>query len=288
VIDLATNAVDGTIATPALPVGIAIHPGGTKAYVACLKGREVAVIGTVSRSLLRTIRVGRKPIGVAFDAAGARAYVTNSGDDTVTVLDAAADTAIAKRPVGDFPIGVAVAGDGTVWVAGSGDDSLDVLGEGGSGVDIAVPDTPVAIGDFIGTPPDDCPAAPLPCDDANPFTGDACRPDAGCVRDEITGFAAVRVGTDTLAAIVEGGDPADPLIAQLRDRLGALQSAVEAAGTGSDRGALKVVRKSLQPILKELEAARRKGTLGQDGARLLDVARETKRQIRSLAKGGRT
>ena len=155
-------------------------------------------------------------------------------------------------------------------------------------VDIAVPDTPVAIGDFIGTPPDDCPAAPLPCDDANPFTGDACRPDAGCVRDEITGFAAVRVGTDTLAAIVEGGDPADPLIAQLRDRLGALQSAVEAAGTGSDRGALKVVRKSLQPILKELEAARRKGTLGQDGARLLDVARETKRQIRSLAKGGRT
>jgi hypothetical protein len=88
--------------------------------------------------------------------------------------------------------------------------------------------------------------------------------------------------------MVEQGDPADPLVARLRDRLAALESAVEAAGTGGDRGALKLVRKSLQPILKELEAARRKGTLGTDGARLLDVARETKRQIRGLAKGGRT
>jgi YVTN family beta-propeller protein len=287
VVDLATNTVDATVATPALPVGIAIHPGGTKAYVACLKGREIAVIGTVSRSLLRTIRVGRKPIGVAFDDAGTRAYVTNSGDDTVTVLDAGTDTAIAKRPVGEFPIGVAVAGDGTVWVAGSEDDSLDVLGESDA-TSVAVPDTPVAIGDFIGTPPSDCPAAPLPCDDANPFTGDACRPDAGCVRDEITGFAAVKVGTDTIAALVEQADPADPLVARLRDRLGALQSAVEAAGTGGDRAAVKLVRKSLQPILKELEAARKRGTLGQDGARLLDVARETKRQIKSLGKGGRT
>jgi YVTN family beta-propeller protein/cysteine-rich repeat protein len=288
-IDLATHAVVATVATPALPVGIAIHPAGTKAYVACLQGREVAVVGTVSHTLLRTIRVGRKPIGVAFDGAGARAYVTNSGDDTVTVLDAAADRAIAKRPVGKFPIGVAVAGDGTVWVAGSKADEVGVLGTAETRDAVAVPDTPVAIGTFIGTPPDDCPAAPLPCDDANPYTGDACQPGAGCVQADITGVAAVRVGADAITALVEAAGADDPLGAELRADLPGLTSALEAAGTGGDRTALRLVRRSLKPILVTLERARRQRVLGTTGARLLDIAREARRQLRRLARtGGRS
>jgi YVTN family beta-propeller protein len=283
-IDLATNTVVATIATPALPVGIAIHPAGTKAYVACLKGREVAVIGTVSHTLLRTIRVGRRPVGVAFDGPGARAYVTNSGDDTVTVLDAAADRAIEKRTVGRFPIGVDVATDGTVWIAGSEADALDVL-DGETGGEVPVPDAPVAIGSFIGTPPDDCPAAPLPCDDANPYTGDACRPDAGCVQAEITGLAAVEVGVRAIATLVQATGPDDALAARIRDDLPALESALEAAGTG-DRAALRLVRRTLKPILAAVERAKRQSKLGQSGARLLDIGREAKRQLQQLARAG--
>ena len=281
-IDLATNTVTATVATPALPVGIAIHPGGTKAYVACFKGREVAVIGTVSHTLLRTIRVGRRPVGVAFDGPGERAYVTNSGDATVTVLDVAADRAIAKRPVGKFPIGVAVAADGTVWVAGSRADELDALGAGETSEAVPVPDTPVAIGSFIGTPPDDCPSAPLPCDDANPYTGDACQPNAGCVQDEITGLAAVEVGVRAIAALAQGDDP---LASRIRADLPALEGALDAAGTG-DRAALRLVRRTLKPILITLERAKRQRALGGMGTRLLDIAREARRQLQRLARAG--
>jgi YVTN family beta-propeller protein len=256
-------------------------------YVACLKGRDVAVIGTVSNTLLRTIRVGRRPIGVAFDAGGTRAYVTNSGDDTVTVLDATADRAIAKVSVGHFPLGVAVSPDGTVWVADSRTDELAVFGADGVGdvISVGVPRTPVAIGSFIGVPPDGCPAAPLPCDDANPYTGDACQPGVGCAQTSIPGVTGVRVGVSAIGDIVDA-NPDDPIAGVIQPMLPALESAVAAAGTGGDRAALRVVRRSLKPVLAALERARRQGTLGTSGARLLDIARQARRELARLARAG--
>ena len=285
-IDVATQATLATVATPDLPVGLALAPDGSKLYVACLGARQVAVIGTVSHTLLRTIRVGRQPIGVAFDATGARAYVTNSADDTVTVIDAVADRAIAKTPVGKFPLGIAVSGDGVVWVADAHTDDLAVLGSDGTVAQrVGVAHTPVAMGNFIGTPPDGCPAAPLVCDDANPYTGDACNPGVGCARTPIPGIQGVRAGVSAIGAIVEAS-PGDPLLNDVRGSLPALEGAVAAAQTGGDRATLRLVRRSLKPILRTLEAARRKGTLGTAGAQLLDIAREAQRQLKRLARQG--
>jgi YVTN family beta-propeller protein len=285
VIDAATNVVVGTVPTPPLPVGIAVHPAGTKVYVACLKDRQLAVVGTVSDSVLRIVQVGRRPIGVAFEPGGARAYVTNSADATVTVLDADADRVVAKVDVGKFPIGVAVAAGGGVWVADSRDGTMSVVGTGGTAASVPIADTPVAIGDFIGTPPDGCPRAPLPCDDANPFTGDACHAGVGCTQTAIPGPSGLHAGVAGIQTILaDPGTADDPVVADVRSALPALESAVAAAETGGDRSALRLVRRTLKPILKTLERAKRHGTLGAAGARLLDIAREARRDLKRVAK----
>jgi YVTN family beta-propeller protein len=285
VIDASTNAVVATVATPAQPVGIAIAPDGTKAYVACLRARDVAVVGTVSHSLLGTIRVGRQPVGVAFATTAERAYVTNSADDTVTVLDTATDRAIAKVPVGNFPLGIAVTDDGTVFVADGRTDDVAILDETGASTgSVQVPDTPVAIGQFIGTPPGDCPTDAPVCDDANPFTGDVCIPGTGCATTPIDGLAGVRSGLAAMKAIIEDAGPNDPIAAEVAGELGALESSLSAAESGITRDTIRLVRRSLKPIAKTLESARRHHALGTTGARLLDIVREARMQLKRLGR----
>jgi YVTN family beta-propeller protein len=288
VIDVATGTVTASIATPELPVGVAVHPSGTKVYVVALRARAVAVIGTVSHTLLGTIRVGRRPVGVAFDPTGAHAYVTNSGDDTLTIVDAVTDRAIDKVSVGESPIGVDVSATGSIWVAGSGDEGMTIVGaDGGASTPLGVPGTPVASGDFIGIPLGRCPTPGLACDDANPYTGDACTTGVGCSRTVITGVDAVRTGIDAVSTIVD--DPAsegDPLVAQIRATLPALEAAIAGVQTGNGGAALKPVRRALAPILRTLERARRRGTLGDAGGRLLDIAREARRKLKRLAHAG--
>jgi YVTN family beta-propeller protein len=285
-IDVPTGHVVATVPTPALPVGVAVHPAGTKVYVTCLKDRQVAVLGTVSDTVLGVMRVGRRPVGIAFDHTGTRAYVTNSSDDTLTVVDAAADRVLTKTGVGHFPLGVAVTGEGAVWIANSRDDAMSVVGPGGTTASVPIADTPVAIGDFIGTPPDDCPTAPLPCDDANPFTGDACQAGLGCQQQPTSGVLGLHAGVDAIGEIV-GDASGDPLLALLAGELPALQSALSAAETGGDRGTLRLVRRTLKPLLQTLERAKRHGALGATGARLLDIVRGTRAQLKQLAHHGR-
>lgn len=282
VVDLSTNDVVATIKTPKLPVGVAVNSQGTKVYVPCFKGRSLAVLGTVSNSLVATIDVGRRPIGVAFDAAGARAYVTDSRKDTVVVIDAASDLPIDEVSAGRYPIGVDVADDGSVWVAGSRGDVLTVLGTQAATVPVA--GRPVAVGRFIGTPADDCPAVPLPCDDGSPYTTDSCEAGFGCRRAAVSGAPALRAGVDAMAAIVAEG-AGDPLAGAVGADLPALESALAALEAGQP-DALRTVGRALKPILKTLERARRKQALGPHGARLLDLAREAKRQVKALARGG--
>src|SRR5262249_27040048 len=152
----------------------------------------------------------------------------------------------------------------------SRDDAMSVVGTGGTTATVPIADTPVAIGEFIGTPPDDCPTAPLPCDDANPFTGDACQAGVGCQQQPTTGVLGLHAGVDAIGQII-GDANGDPLLEQLAGELPALQSALSAAETGGDRASLRLVRRTLKPLLQTLERAKRHHTLGPTGARLLDV-----------------
>ena len=77
VIDTATNTVTATITVGAGPVGVAVSPDGTRAYVTNLGDDTVSVIDTATNTVTATIPVGDDPVGVAVSPDGTRAYVTN-------------------------------------------------------------------------------------------------------------------------------------------------------------------------------------------------------------------
>jgi hypothetical protein len=93
----------------------------------------------------------------------------------------------------------------------------------------------------------------------------------------------VRIGVSAIDDLV-ATSPDDPIAAEIRPMLPALESAVAAAETGGDRATLRLVRRSLKPVLAALERARRRGTLGTSGARLLDIARQAWRELRHLGR----
>jgi YVTN family beta-propeller protein len=114
VIDVATNAVVGSVTVGTEPADVAIVPDGTRAYVANMGGESVSVIDTATNAVAATIPVGSKPRGVAISPDGTRAYVANSGDNTVSVIDTATNAVVGGPiEVGEEPDGVAISPDGT-------------------------------------------------------------------------------------------------------------------------------------------------------------------------------
>jgi YVTN family beta-propeller protein len=69
VIDIATNAVIATIPVGAGPIGIAITPDGTRAYVTNEDSNTVSVIDTATNTVVATITVGVHPVAVAITPA---------------------------------------------------------------------------------------------------------------------------------------------------------------------------------------------------------------------------
>lgn len=121
VIDTATNTLLSTITIPSvpvapqfsqapLPIGIAITPDGTKAYVADLYGNTISVVNTTTDTVVVTIPAGGYPIGVAISPDGTRAYATNIFVQfcTVSVIDTATNTVVTTIPVGVNPFAVAI------------------------------------------------------------------------------------------------------------------------------------------------------------------------------------
>jgi YVTN family beta-propeller protein len=65
VIDTASNTVAATISSVATPVGVAITPDGTRAYVTNVLSNSVSVIDTGTNTVVATVPVGIEPVGVA-------------------------------------------------------------------------------------------------------------------------------------------------------------------------------------------------------------------------------
>src|SRR5262249_2472268 len=61
VIDTATNKVTATIAVDNGPVGVAVHPAGTRVYVVNSGSDTVSVIDTATNTVTATIPVGLNP-----------------------------------------------------------------------------------------------------------------------------------------------------------------------------------------------------------------------------------
>ena len=110
---------------------------------------SISVLDTAQGVELRRVTLPGGPLGIGLDLTGARAYVSTALANSVVVLDTASGTPTATLPVGGQPIG---------------------------------------FGAFLGTPNGACPAAAVDCDDADPFTLDACTTRGGCRHDPLVGM----------------------------------------------------------------------------------------------------
>jgi YVTN family beta-propeller protein len=276
VVDPASQRTQTRIDVDQQPFQVAVHPNGDKVYVTNYVGDVVSVIGTASHTVVARIPVGHRPAGVAFTRDGARAIVVNSGSDTVSLIDVATDRVVATLPVGDGPLGAA-AGVTDLWVTRTRANVVESLAEADGSVvgSASVGSEPVSLGQFIGTPPDDCPAQPLECDDHDPFTDDACDATTGCRHADLTGVAAAAAGAAELETLAEALGTPDHSARRLGVAISLLGRAVQDAETSSDPAARAAVARRLTRIIRLLE---RQG--GGHTSRLLDVARAARRRLR--------
>ncbi|MGB3439128.1 MAG: beta-propeller fold lactonase family protein [Actinophytocola sp.] len=113
VIDTPSGSVVATLAFTAIGslAGIAVHPDGSRFYVA--KGSALLVVDTATHAVVATVPLGQgeATIGVAVNPAGTRVYVcTNS---SVKVVDTSTNTVATTITVGGFNRSVAFSPDGS-------------------------------------------------------------------------------------------------------------------------------------------------------------------------------
>jgi YVTN family beta-propeller protein len=121
VVDTTTKTLrlDDTVqlAVDRLPIGIAVTPNGTRAYVSSqTPGNstlgKVIVIDAATNQVASEIEVGFSPVGILVSPDGRYVYVTNSDQDTVSVIATGTDSVFCTFAVGDFPQGLAVSRSG--------------------------------------------------------------------------------------------------------------------------------------------------------------------------------
>jgi YVTN family beta-propeller protein len=119
VINTVTNTIVSTLDLHkiATPGGVAVNPGGTRAYITVDDG-TVAVIDTSTNTVIDTVRVGGRPTAVALNPAGTRVYVGDGDHDSVHVINTSTNAVIATVYLMETPVGIAVNPAGTrVYVA---------------------------------------------------------------------------------------------------------------------------------------------------------------------------
>ncbi|MCC7127819.1 MAG: putative Ig domain-containing protein, partial [Microbacteriaceae bacterium] len=126
--DIATLALETTVAVTGTPGGIAISPDGSVAYVTRSGADAVSIIDTSTQAVSSTVAVGDFPIGVAFSPNGEIALVTNQSSDDVTTIDVATGTSLGSFGVGGGPSAVAITPDGAwAYVANLWDKTVSVV-----------------------------------------------------------------------------------------------------------------------------------------------------------------
>jgi YVTN family beta-propeller protein len=117
VIDAGTRAVTHTIefAVPGVPaesiqpVGIALTPDRSLAFVALGPANRVAVVDPKTYEVRKYLLVGQRVWNLAFSGDGKRLYATNGVSNDLSVIDVDALRVLKSVPVGRLPWGVVVA-----------------------------------------------------------------------------------------------------------------------------------------------------------------------------------
>ena len=293
VIDTATNTVAATVKTGKRPVQIAIDRVGGRLYVANYESRSVSVIGLFGHTVLGTIPVETNPFGIAVDPSRGRGYVSNAAVDTLSVIDTRTDTVVSTVPVGKAPLGLGLDLTGSrLFVAHALDDRVALLdpATGATTRALEVGRTPVAFGPFIGVVANTCPRAAFACDDADPFTADACAAPGGCRHTLRRGLDAVGAGLAALGETVRSAPAGTfsraPVATVLAGFVGKA-ALVVAPGLPADPRAARRQQARLNRFLRRFGGLARKGYrsggIAHDtGARLVDLANATRAAAREL------
>jgi YVTN family beta-propeller protein len=122
VIDVAKNAVTGTIAVGVAPIGVALTPDGSRAYIANRSASDfegsVSVIDTQSQTVIATLTVPGAPYGIVASPDGQHVYVTNHHPRKVSVISTQSNLVVANIDVAIKPFQIAITPDGsTVYVS---------------------------------------------------------------------------------------------------------------------------------------------------------------------------
>ena len=105
----ATNTVITTIPVGLFPVGVAITPDGSRAYV-MNQGMTIFVINTATNTVIATIPTSFLVNYIAITPDGTRAYATSEQgfDAAVIVIDTATNSIIPTIPVLRFAFRIAI------------------------------------------------------------------------------------------------------------------------------------------------------------------------------------
>ncbi|HEX3779847.1 MAG TPA: alkaline phosphatase family protein [Pseudonocardiaceae bacterium] len=126
ILDTGHGAVRRSLPDQAQAQGIAVHPDGTRLYVANTWQNTVSVVDTRSFRVLARVRVGKTPWQVAVSPDGSRVYATGAGDDTVTVFDAASNRVLGSVLVHHMPTGITATAD-AIWVSTNASSTVDAI-----------------------------------------------------------------------------------------------------------------------------------------------------------------
>lgn len=122
---------------------------GFRAYVANPLDNSVAVLNSLSGTILTRISTGPGPLSVRLAPTGTNAYVTNNGANTVTVIDTVTNSPIATVTVGIAPADVVINSICTrAYVTNSGSNTVSVIDTATNSVvaTVSVGTTPIGVG----------------------------------------------------------------------------------------------------------------------------------------------
>jgi len=144
VVDLIDRAVVAEIATAHVPMGIAISPDGTRAYVAeygtnVAPGTEIAVVDLVARTLLEEVPIGPRPEQVVLSEDGTLGAATVDDGTRVFRTDDIAGSLAPTLATGRDPSGVVfVPGTSRLVITNSMAGSISI-------VDVSDPAVPTIV-----------------------------------------------------------------------------------------------------------------------------------------------
>ncbi|MGB9926845.1 MAG: PKD domain-containing protein [Methanosarcina sp.] len=133
VINTGNNTLKATVPVGSDPLGIALSPDGTRAYITNSNYKDrgtVSVIDTARNKVIATIDIGYKygPCGIAVTPDGKKLFVADRDINGVSVIDTATNTVTATISVGIGPLGVAASPDGKkVYVANRYSNDISVI-----------------------------------------------------------------------------------------------------------------------------------------------------------------